>query len=89
MLFNLYSKDLIQTDLGKETEDVTINSLRYTDDTVLIDQCLEDLQRLIDSIVKASGLKLWKTTIMNICKLLQWANEVVKSRDVQRVEEYK
>ena len=59
-LFSLYSESILRTikDMpGIKVGGNIINNLRYADDTVLIAETQEDLQHLLDKIVKESELK--------------------------------
>src|SRR5204862_8244908 len=59
-LFVLYSENImriIENMPGVKVGGYNFNNLRYTDDTVLVAQSEEDLQRLIDVIVIESNLK--------------------------------
>ena len=75
-LFNLYS-EVIMRDLT-ELEGIkfggrNLNNIRYADDTVLIADSEDKLQRLVQTLVQASGerglkLKISKTKVMVISK---------------------
>ena len=62
-----------------------LNNLRYADDTVLIGECIEDIQRLVKNVVEVSetsGLtrNVGKTKF-RICP--KHGNVVVKREEVQ------
>lgn len=99
-LFNLYSEEIIQEALTEEMAGIKvngrpINNLRFADDTVLIAECLEDLQRMIDQVVKSSeenGLTLneKKTKLMVISKIQQHpGNLTIHGEVIEKVEKYK
>lgn len=73
---------------------ITINNLRYADDTVLLAETLEDLQTIINKIVEVSeeyGLTLNtnKTKYMLITKsTLDNSNMYVKVQPIERVRKY-
>ena len=78
MLFNMYSEVIFQnaldeTEEGLKVNGKLVNNLRYADDTVIIADSPEGLQRLIDSILTsgdAMGLRIniSKTKIMQISR---------------------
>lgn len=56
LLFNAYSEEIIQEALVNETvgikvNGVLINNIRYADDTVIIADKLEDLQRVMNKVL--------------------------------------
>ena len=63
-LFNLYSENILrklEDNIGVNINDMILHDLRYADDTVLIATSEEDLQKLLDIVVKESekqGLSL-------------------------------
>lgn len=64
MLYNAYSKEIIKRVLEKETllmkiNRTSINTIGYMDDTIIVADHNEDLQRLMDSVVKYSA-KCWE-----------------------------
>ena len=81
LLFNIYSEEIIREGLenmkeGIKINGITINNLRFADDTILLACSEEDLQNLLTSINKQSekmGLKINenKTKIMKISKIKQ------------------
>ncbi|RZF44527.1 hypothetical protein LSTR_LSTR002300 [Laodelphax striatellus] len=66
LLFNIYSEKIISKALEEETggikiNGIPINNLRYADDTVLLAENIEDLQRMLNNVIIASeegGLSL-------------------------------
>ena len=59
-LFSLYSEMImrhLEGTLGIQTGGHNINNLRYADGTVLIAETEEDLQELVDTVVKESKIK--------------------------------
>ena len=53
-LFNLYSEIILRNlngNIGIVLDDLTVNNLRYADDTVLIAKTEADMQRLLDIVV--------------------------------------
>ena len=101
LLFNLYSEDIIQEALedqhttGVKVNGKIINNIRYADDTVLLAETLDDLQGLLDQVVKTSekrGLTLntKKTKFMTITKHQQQPETLwIKGEPVERVCKYK
>jgi len=52
----MYSEEIIQEALEDETTicikvSKPINNVRFVDDTILLAECLEDLQQLLDCVV--------------------------------------
>ncbi|KAI5746880.1 hypothetical protein M8J77_008501 [Diaphorina citri] len=78
LLFNIYSEKIMAKALEHETggikiNGIAINNLRYADDTVLLAENTEDLQRMLNNVIQASqerGLTLntKKTKYMVITK---------------------
>ena len=77
VFFNMYSEELInealQDESGLEVNGMTINNIRFADDTVLLASTEGELQRLLDKInesCKAYGMELnaKKTKVMVIEK---------------------
>ena len=74
---------------------MTINNLRYADDTVLLAGTHEDLQTLINKMVTVSeeyglSLNISKTKYMLITKTTQDIRRIyVKNQPIERVREYK
>lgn len=100
MLFNLYSEEIIQRALSEETAGVKvngrpINNLRFADDTVVIAENMEDLQRLIDQIVESSEengltLNIRKTKFMLISKQQHpQENLRIHGEVVEKITKYK
>ena len=97
LLFNLYSEDIVQEalenqkTLGVKVNGKVINNIRYADDTVLIAETLEELQRLMDLVVQTSeerGLTLntKKTKFMTITKQQQQRETLwVRGESVKKV----
>lgn len=59
MLFNMCSENIFREALEDEPTGIVINgkniyNIRYADDTVLIASSLEDVQRLVNKVAKAS-----------------------------------
>lgn len=99
ILFNLYSKSIMNKALddqskGIKINGITINNLRYADDTVLLAETLEDLQAIINKIVEVSEeyeltLNTNKTKYMLITKsTLDNSNMYVKDQPIERVRKY-
>lgn len=99
LLFNAYSEQIILEALEGETagikvNGVLINNIRYADDTVIIADCLKDLERVMDKILRCSGkyglsLNVKKTKFMKISKNND-TNEIllVGGQQVERVKRY-
>lgn len=100
LLFNLYSEAVFESAL-KDTEDgikingQVVNNLRYADDTVIIADSQEALQRLIDKINNEGerlGLKINsdKTKVMIISRTPAVnSNILVNGKNIQRVPKFK
>ena len=59
-LFNYYSEMILQelkVEKGLKVGGQHITNLRYADDTVLLAKSVEDLQKLLDVVVRESELK--------------------------------
>ena len=59
-LFNYYSEMILQeleAEKGLKVGRQNITNLRYADDTVLLVKSVEDLQKLLDVVVRESELK--------------------------------
>lgn len=99
LLFNAYSEEIIQEALVNETvgirvNGVLINNIRYADDTVIIADKLDDLQRVMNRILRHSGeyglsLNIRKTKFMKISKNNN-TNEIlmVGGQQIERVKKY-
>ena len=95
-LFNIYSENLFREALDGSEDGIAvngqyINNIRYADDTVLLADSAEGLQRVLDNVVKACneyGLKLncKKTKIMIISKNTINAQFTVDDTPLERVE---
>ncbi|XP_045480979.1 uncharacterized protein LOC123685370 [Harmonia axyridis] len=79
---------------GIKVNGVLINNIRYADDTVIIADCLKDLERVMDKILRCSGkyglsLNVKKTKFMKISKNND-TNEIllVGGQQVERVKRY-
>ena len=99
VFFNMYSEELInealQDESGLEVNGMTINNIRFADDTVLLASTEGELQRLLDKInesCKAYGMELnaKKTKVMVIEKQ-PGTKIVIKSNGVtlEQVKQYK
>lgn len=100
ILFNLYSEDIVNRalddqDMGIKINGMTINNLRYADDTVILAGTHEDLQTLINRMVTVSeeyglSLNISKTKYMLITKTTQDNRKIyVKNQPIERVRQYK
>ena len=59
-LFNYYSEMILQeleAEKGLKVGGQNITNLRYADDTILLAESVEDLQKLLDVVVRESELK--------------------------------
>ena len=59
-LFNYYSEMILrelEVEKGLKVGGQNITNLRYADDTVLLAESVEDLQKLLDVVVRESELK--------------------------------
>ena len=99
ILFNLYSEDIVNRalsgqDMGIKINGITINNLRYADDTVVIAETSEDLQILINRIVECSeeyglSLNINKTKMMVVSKSPQnFLDITVHDQRIERVRKY-
>jgi hypothetical protein len=98
-LFVLYSENImriIENMPGVKVGGYNFNNLRYADDTVLVAQSEEDLQRLIDVIVIESNLKglslnSRKTEVMVVSKSENppTCKIKVEGRDLKQVDTFK
>lgn len=99
LLFNAYSEQIILEALENETagikvNGVLINNIRYADDTVVIASNLEDLERVMNKILRCGGtyglsLNIKKTKFMKISKNNN-TNEILRvgSQAIERVKRY-
>lgn len=100
MLFNLYSEEIIKVALNEEPAGITINgqtinNLRYADDTVIIAETLNDLQRIVKKL-KDVGLQfglnmnLKKTKYMIISKFPVRGQELYRDNThIEKTTKYK
>lgn len=99
ILFNVYSEDIIKgaldsQDIGIKINGITINNLRYADDTVILAGTHEELQTLINRMVTRSeeyglSLNISKTKYMLISKTTRNNRKIyVKNQPVETVREY-
>ena len=54
LTIRFHSKNIVQEALGVKVNGKVINNIRFVDDTVLIAETLEELQRLMDLVVQTS-----------------------------------
>lgn len=100
LLFNLYSEDvfnraLLDSEDGIKINGQPVNNLRYADDTVIIADSREGLQRLVDSI-SAEGEQLGlrintdKTKVMVISRTPALQADIsVNGKSIQHVNKFK
>lgn len=95
VLFNVYSEDIIKEEEGITINGGPINNLRFADNTVLIGECLEHVQKLVDNVVAANeekGLTLnsMKTKFIIVTKTQQQQENVkIKNKLVNRLKNTK
>ena len=81
-LFNYYSEMILQeleVEKGLKIGGQNITNLRYTDDTILLAESMEDLQKLLDVVVRESELKgLYINCNNTVCMV------VSKKKDIPR-----
>lgn len=99
LLFNIYSEQIFREALENTSDGVIvngecINNIRYADDTVIISNDLEGLQRLMNRVVEVSeryGLRMntKKTKFMIISKNRRMEGQLlIHNRPIQRVNKY-
>lgn len=99
LLFNAYSEEIMKKALEGETagikvNGIPINNIRYADDTIIMAENIEDLQRLMNRIVECGQeygltMNIKKTKFMRISKT-QRNNEnlTINGTSVEQVEQY-
>lgn len=99
-LFNLYSEHIFQKALADESagikvNGIPINNIRYADDTAIITETLEDLQRIMNKVTQTSAeygvtLNTKKTKFMVVTKRnIGDANLYIQNERIERVNKYK
>ena len=100
LLFNLYSEAVFREALdevperGVRVNGVVLNNLRYADDTVLIAESPEDLQAIMDAVVRHSNnnglsLNVTKTKVLVFSKQRKPVDVVVNGSRLEQVSSYK
>ena len=90
----IFKEALDDTNLGMKINGVTINNIRYADDTVLLADSLEDLQQLlsnINSVGERYGLNInvGKTKLMIFSREShESATLQLKGVSIERVKQY-
>ena len=98
-LFNAYSEDIVKRALEDETRGIQINgmrvnNIRYADDTVILAECLEDLQIMMDKTARYSEeygltLNVKKTKFMKISKRPQHKETLmIQGKSIEQVQKY-
>uniref|UniRef100_A0A8D9DVR2 Craniofacial development protein 2 n=1 Tax=Cacopsylla melanoneura TaxID=428564 RepID=A0A8D9DVR2_9HEMI len=99
LLFNIYSERIMAKALEEERGGIVINgtpvnNLRYADDTVLLAENIEDLQRMLNKVMEASeeyGLTLntKKTKFMIITKRINPSEQLMaRGENIEKVSAY-
>uniref|UniRef100_A0A8D8SJ40 Craniofacial development protein 2 n=2 Tax=Cacopsylla melanoneura TaxID=428564 RepID=A0A8D8SJ40_9HEMI len=99
LLFNVYSERIMTKALEEERGGININgrpvnNIRYADDTVLLAETMEDLQRMLNNVIQASeesGLTLntKKTKYMIVAKTATPPEDLYAGREkLEKVDAY-
>ncbi|XP_071580242.1 uncharacterized protein [Temnothorax nylanderi] len=99
LLFNIYSEAIFKEALGGVTGGIringrTINNIKYADDTVVLAENMQDLQNMIDRIVRHSEsfglfMNTTKTKTMVFSKTHVHAHLIIKGATVEQVSFFK
>lgn len=100
LLFNAYSEEILKKALEEETAGIKINgipvnNIRYADDTIIIAENIDDLQRLMNRIAECGqeyGLTMnaKKTKFMRISKTQRYNEQLtINGTKIEQVDKYK